>query len=176
MTSFLPSGYESLIAGNSYWKTKEMREGDNRLRIMLPPIGGWLDWNDKKPVRYRPENRPVKSYDPENPYKAFWAMYVWDYAREGLYILEIQQVTLINALVKLGKDPDWGDFTKYDIKITKTGSSMQTRYAVTAVPHSSLSRKQQEALESSPVRLEALYDGGDPWSDLLDPEPSMRVF
>ena len=166
MTSFLPEGYESLKTDKSYWKMKDMKDGDNRLRIVMKPIAGWLDWHDKKPVRYRPSNKPSKPYNPEKPIKAFWAFYVWDYAREGLYVLEISQSSLLKSLTAIANDADWGDFTKYDIKINKSGNGKETRYALTPLPHKPLSDAVQKALDRSPVRLGALYDGGDPWTDL----------
>lgn len=166
MKSFLPVGYESLRTEKAYWKMKEMKDGDNRLRIVMPPICGWLDWEDRKPVRYRPDQKPIKSWDPETPIKPFWAMYVWDYAREGLFILEISQSSLLKALTSLATDADWGDFTEYDVKINKSGTGKETRYLLTPCKPSTLGSRITAAMEASPVRLAALYDNGDPWTDL----------
>ena len=166
MTSFLPDGYEDLKTEKAYWKMKDMKEGDNRLRIVGKPIAGWLDWHDKKPMRYRPNNKPAKPYNQEKPIKAFWAFHVWDYARESLFILEISQSRLLKSLTAIENDSDWGDFTKYDIKINKSGSGKDTRYGLTPLPHKPLSDAIQKAVDKSPVRLQALYDGGDPWTDL----------
>jgi hypothetical protein len=168
MNTFLPKGYESLKTEKSYWKMSQMKEGDNRLRIVIQPIAGWIDWQDKKPVRYQPEKKPAKSFNSEKPAKAFWSCYVWDYAREALFILEITQMSILKALTLLGKDENWGDFTKYDVKINKEGSGKDTRYSLTPLPHKSFGPKIEEALKRSPVRLEALYDGGDPWTDLIE--------
>ena len=168
MASFLPTGYESLKTEKSYWKMSQMKEGDNRLRIVCKPIAGWLDWHDKKPVRYKPESKPYSPFDPEKPVKAFWSLYVWDYAREGLFILEISQSSLLKSLTMIANDEDWGDFTKYDIKINKTGNGKDTRYGLTPLPHKPLAPKIEEALVRSPVRLEALYEGKDPWTDLQE--------
>lgn len=166
MSNFLPKGYESLKSPKSYWKMSEMKEGDNRLRIVKQPIAGWLEWDDKKPVRYQPDQKPKKAIDLDNPPKAFWACYVWDYAREGLFILEITQSSILKALTLFAEDEDWGDFTKYDLKFNKVGSGKDTRYALTPMPHKPLQPKVEDAIKSSPVRLEALYYGGDPWTDL----------
>ncbi len=51
MSTFLPEGYEISKKEKKYWKLSEMKDGDNRLRIVMKPIVGWLDWNEKKPVR-----------------------------------------------------------------------------------------------------------------------------
>lgn len=163
MTHFLPTGYESLRTEKAYWKMSQMKETGNRLRIVMQPIAGWLDWHNSKPYRYRPDQKPIKSFDPEKPMKPFWACYVWDYAREGLFILEINQSSILKSLTKMAKDEDWGDFLQYDIKISKEGNGKETRYVVTPLPHKPLSDKILDAMKRSPVRLEALYEGKDPW-------------
>lgn len=170
MNDFLPNGYESLKTTKAYWKMSEMKETGNRLRIVMKPIAGWLDWVDSKPKRYRPDQKPAKSFDASKPIKPFWDLYVWDYARESLFILEITQMSILKALTKIATDEDWGDFLQYDIKIAKEGSGKETRYVITPLPHKPLSEKAVDALKRSPVRLEALYDNGDPWTDL---KPSM---
>ena len=166
MTSYLPKGDENLKTGKAYLKLSQLKDGENKLRLVQQPIAGWIDWNEKKPVRSRPENKPKKSFDPAKPFKAFWACYVWDYSQEGLYVMEITQGGVLNDLRTFAKDEDWGDLTGYDIKITKKGSGIETKYTLTPLPHKPMPLPAAEALKYSPVRLEALYDGGDPWTDL----------
>lgn len=163
---FLPDGYESLKIEKPYWKMSQMKDGDNRLRIVSKPIAGWIDWKDGKPFRYRPGKQPSKSYDSLKPMRPFWCMHVWDYVREGLFVLEITQNSILKTLESLAKDPDWGDFLAYDIKIKKQGSGKDTKYGVTPLPHKTLNDTIQKSLRETPIRLEALYDGGDPWKDL----------
>lgn len=167
MTTFLPKGYENLRTEKSYWKMSQMKEGENRLRIVGQPIAGWLDWHDKKPMRFPPDKKPLYPYDLEKPIKAFWALHVWDYARESLFILEITQSSILKSLTKIANDEDWGDFTKYDIKMSKEGTGKETRYSLTPLPHKPLSDKIQNAVENTKIRLEALYEGKDPWTDLV---------
>jgi hypothetical protein len=162
---YLPEGFEELTSNKAYWKMKDMKDGENRLRIVQRPIGGWIDWKDKKPYRYKPTEKPAKSFDPSQPMRAFWSCYVWDYAREALFILEITQNSILKALTQYAKDEEWGDFTKYDIKIIKEGAGKETKYHVSPVPHKPMSEKILKALNESPVNLEALYSGGDPWMD-----------
>lgn len=164
---FLPEGYNSLTSKKAYWKPSEMKEGENKLRIVQRPIAGWIDWKDKKPYRYRPEDKPLNSFDPEKPMKAFWNCYVWDYTRQALFILEISQQSIINSLVTFAKDEDWGDFMQYDIKIVKEGTGKETKYEVMPLPHKPLPAGAVLALEQRPVNLEALYEGKDPWTDLV---------
>lgn len=170
MTNFLPNGYESLKTEKAYWKMSQMKETGNRLRIVTKPIAGWLDWKDSKPFRYRPDAKPTRSFDPDKPMKPFWAMYVWDYTREALFILEVTQSSILKSLTKIAKDEDWGDFLQYDLKIAKEGSGKETRYVLTPLPHKPLTDKILDSMKRSPVRLEALYEGRDPWTD-LEPSP-----
>jgi len=162
--NFLPEGFEELRTDKPYWKMSQMKEGDNKLRIVSRPIAGWIDWIDKKPKRTRPEDKPSSSYDEEKPMKAFWCCYVWDYTRKGLFILEITQASILKALTGFAKDEDWGDFTKYDLKIKKEGTGKDSRYSITPLPHKDLAPEILEALNRAPVHLENLYDNGDPWN------------
>lgn len=172
---FLPDGFESLKSEKKYWKMSQMKEGENRLRIVMKPIAGWVDWKENKPIRFKPECRPKQSVDPLKPVRAFWDMYVWDYAREDLFVLEVTQNTIIKCLMSLATDPDWGDFRNYDIKIKKEGTGKDTTYNVTAVPHKPIGENILRALDACPVRLEALYEGKDPWNDLV-PSPHVSLF
>jgi len=167
-TTFLPELYENLKTEKSYWKMSQMKEGENRLRIVTKPIAGWIDWHDKKPMRYRPDAKPPKAFSADKPIKPFWTCYVWDYSREALFILEITQMSILKSLTLIAKDEDWGDFRNYDLKINKEGNGKDTRYTLTPLPPKPLLPQVQEALKKSPVRLEALYDGGDPWTDLTE--------
>lgn len=175
MSTFLPVGYENLKTEKNYWRLSQMKDGENRLRIVAQPIAGWLDWIDKKPVRYQPDQKPARSYNPEEPMRPFWICHVWDYDRKDLYVLEITQSSIQKALTALGRDEDWGDFTKYDIKINKSGTGKDTRYTLMPVSHKPFNAEIEDALIAKPVRLEALYFGGDPWTDLDDSDAPQQA-
>jgi hypothetical protein len=160
--NFLPEGFDKIKTTRPYWKMSEMKDGDNKFRIVCRPIAGWVDWEGTKPIRYLPENKPTP-VNADKPAKPFWSCYVWDYAREGLYILEITQSTILKALVNYAQDEDWGDFTKYDFKLRKEGSGKDSKYFLSPLPHKEMNEKIRKALEAAPVRLEALYEGRDPW-------------
>lgn len=165
---FLPTDFEKLSTQKRYLKLSQFKEGESKIRIVSKPIAGWVDWQDNKPFRYRPTEKPSCSFDEDKPLKAFWALYIWDYERQDLFILEITQMSVIKAIEKCAKDPDWGDFTQYDFKISKKGSNKETRYDLTPVPHREMSAECSARLLESPVRLSALYEGKDPWSDLIE--------
>lgn len=171
---FLPENYEYASKSTSYWKMKDMLPGDNRFRIVQKPIAGWIDWKDNKPFRYPPKNKPTKSFDPEKEVKSFWSVYVWDYARKDLFILEITQTSIIKSLINLAKDEEWGDFTNYDLKLKKEGSGQQTKYLLSPLPPKPIADEIKLALRAKPANLEALYYNGDPWSweardEIVDP-------
>ena len=161
--NYLPEGYEELKTNSSYLSLSKLSEGEHRFRIVQRPIAGWVDWKDNKPYRYRPDQRPDSSFDNDKPMRPFWACYLWDYAQEGLFVVEITQSSIMKSLTQFGKDSDWGDFTQYDIKIHKQGSGKDTKYHVAPVPHKAMSEQIQAELKSNPVVLENLYNGGDPW-------------
>lgn len=167
MINFLPDGFEELKMDKSYINISKLPEGEHKMRIVMRPIAGWVDWKDKKPFRYRPNEKPSSSFDLEKPIKPFWACYVWDYSKEALFIMEIVQMSLLKGLTNLGKDPDWGDFTTYDIKIKKEGNGQTSKYFINPVPHKKMSDKIKQALADRPVCLEALYAGKDPWTDFV---------
>ncbi len=166
MNEFLPQGFEELKSGQAYWRMKELLDGDNRIRILLRPICGWIDWKENKPYRYKADQKPSASFDNDKPIKPFWSCYVWDYVRKGCYILEINQSSILKTLSTLGNSTDWGDFREYDIKINKQGSGQLTRWAVIPLPPTPLDEAIVESLKEKPVNLSALFEGGDPWNDI----------
>lgn len=168
-TNFLPDGYETLRTEKKYINLGKLPEGEIRIRIVQRPIAGWIDWKDNKPYRYRPSQKPKNSFDPTKPLRPFWALYVWDYSKQDLFVMEITQSTIKKALEEYALNSDWGDLKQYDIKIKKEGAGKDTNYTVIPVPHKPISQDIIEALNFAPVRLEALYEGKDPWKDL---EPS----
>lgn len=174
-TNFLPDGYETLRSEKKYINLGKLPEGEIRLRIVQKPIAGWIDWKDQKPHRYKPNQQPKNSFDPEKPMRAFWAVYVWDYAREDLFVMEITQNTIKKSLEEYALNEDWGDLTQYDIKIKKEGTGKETKYTVIPIPPKPMAQEILMALEFTPVRLEALYEGKDPWKDLTPSYDDMNA-
>jgi len=159
MSDFLPEDYEAPEGGGNYMK---LQEGENKFRILSKPIVGWLDWKDKKPYRFTMKNKPEKPMD-KNPIKHFWAFVVWNNATESIQILEITQQTIQAAITNLSKDEEWGAPFHYDIKITKKGKDLDTKYSVTPSPKKPLTDEIIKAGLDKPCYLEALFSGADPW-------------
>jgi hypothetical protein len=158
---FLPDDYTSPSSSNYYMK---FVDGENKIRILSQPILGWEDWVEKKPVRFRFNNKPMKSHDPIKPVRHFWAFIVWNYNEEQIQILEITQATIKKQLEALTKDADWGAPYFYDIKIMKSGEGLKTEYTVNPLPHKPLNDYIKKMFEEKPCFLDALFDNADPFA------------
>lgn len=159
--SFLPQDYKSPSSSNNYMK---LQEGENRIRILSKPILGWEDWEDKKPVRYRLNEKPAKSIDPKKPVKHFWAFIVFNCNAEEIQIMQVTQATIRKSLEALCKDKDWGDPYFYDIKINKSGEGVDTEYTVNPVPHKPVDPYIVKCFNEKKCNLEALFMNADPFS------------
>jgi|SRR6267142_5275272 len=160
---FLPDNYTApKSSSEGYMK---LQDGENRFRILSQPILGWEDWTlEKKPVRFRYNNKPSKSIIADRPVRHFWAMIVWNYTEEKIQILQISQATIRKTLEKLCKDADWGAPYFYDIKIIKEGESKDTEYSISPVPGKPLHPMIIDAFKESPIYLDALFDNADPFA------------
>jgi|ERR1017187_2862228 hypothetical protein len=171
---FLPTNYEVPAGSGGYMK---LQDGENRFRIMDRPIIGYEYWNtDKKPIRSKeqwaviPKDIQIGLDGKPGLVKHFWAMVVWNYAEEEIQILELTQKQILSSIQTLAKDPDWGTPLGYDLKINKKGKGLDTEYSVVAIPHKIVSDEIQEAyLAKCPIRLNALYEGGNPFDKTATP-------
>jgi len=170
-SNFIPADYTPPSASNNYMK---FAAGDNKFRALSSPIMGWLEWQDKKPIRT--EEKPTEFFDAENPPKHFWALKVFDYADDSVKILEITQASVIKAIVALNSDKDWGAPTDYDIKVVKTGTSLKTKYAVTPLPKKPIAKHILAASNERECDLELMFQGKDPFVSEQEaaPEPKKK--
>ena len=160
--NFLPSNYEAPSNSNGYMK---IQRGENRIRILSAPILGWEDWtNDKKPVRFRLEYKPLTSIHPDRPIRHFWAFIVWNYAVSAIQILQVTQAGIRRNLEDLSKNSEWGAPYHYDVKITREGEEMKTKYTVMPCPKKPVTSDIINAFYATPINLEALYESKDPFA------------
>lgn len=159
--NFLPQGYQTPKTSGYYMK---LQDGENKIRILSQPILGWEDWKDNKPVRFRFNEKPLKSFDPKKPIKHFWAFIVWNYNEEQIQILQITQATLKKGIEALCNDADWGAPYFYDIKIIKKGEMKETEYMVNPLPHKPVSKEVIKEFNNRKCNLDALFVGEDPFS------------
>lgn len=171
---FLPKDYEVPQKPGNYMK---LLDGENRFRVLASPILGWKAWQTtpdggRKPIRRRMD-KPFQTDEVEEPeqIKHFWVMPVWNYRDERVQILEITQKSIQKSLRALAKDEDWGSPFGYDIVVTKTGQKLETEYQVNPKPHKKLDPGIIAMYEGMDIRLEALYDGQDPFAtEHVDPD------
>lgn len=159
VSDFLPENYEAPQGNAGYMK---LQDGENRIRILSKPIIGWLDWKEKKPYRFRFNQRPEKPLE-KGPIKHFWAFLVWNYTDQNVQILEVTQATIQKIITDLSKNEEWGAPFYYDLKITRKGKDLDTEYSVLPSPKKDLAPEIKKAALEKPANLEALYDGADPW-------------
>lgn len=161
-SEFLPQDYEAPKNSNNYMK---LTEGEHRIRILSAPIIGWEDWTaDKKPVRFKRNERPLKPINENVPVKHFWAMIVYNVKDHRIQILHITQATIRNSIEALYRDEDWGNPVNYDIKITKTGEGKETKYTVNPIPHKPLGQSVIDLFNEHPCNLEAIFTNEDPFA------------
>ncbi len=159
--SFLPENYESPSTSNFYMK---IQDGENRIRILSRPIIGWEDWQEKKPIRFKMEEKPAKSFDPQKPVRHFWAFLVYNYNDLRIQILQITQATIRSSIEGLSKDKDWGAPYEYDLKILRSGEGKETKYIVNPVPHKPMDASIIDLFYEHPCNLEALFTNEDPFA------------
>jgi hypothetical protein len=157
--TFLPQGYEKPASNSNYFK---LEEGNNKFRILSSAIVGWLDWDDKKPVRTK--ERPEHLFDATKPAKHFWAFIVWDYKDGRIKIMEITQATIQDAILTLHNDAGWGNPVNYDINIVRKGKDKETKYNVLPTPPKQISEEINKLYQETNINLNALFVGGDPFS------------
>jgi hypothetical protein len=157
----LPKGYSLPKQASKYTK---FEEGVTRLRILSNPAIGWLDWKDKKPLRFEYANKPNQPVNPEKPIKHFWAFKVWNYETGQIQIWEVTQSTIQKKLMSLKMDEDWGDPDNYDIKVSRQGKDLETTYEITPCPNSQeLDEEVVKEHEAVQVDLSKLFAGMDPF-------------
>lgn len=166
--SFLPKDYEAPKSGGNYAR---LNDGVNRFRVLSDAIVGWVYWTEKdgkrQPVRV--PDYPGEEPDDAAPSKFgktvrhFWAFTVWNYDEQRVQVLELTQGSIQKAIQALVEDLDWGDPKGYDLKISRSGEGIETEYAVSPAPSSTVPTEAKKALSEAPVRLEALFEGADPF-------------
>ena len=73
------------------------------------------------------------------------------------------QTTILGQFSDLIGNADWGDPRGYDITVVRKGKDFDTEYTVQPSPHKPVHPDIQTAFEEKKLKLEALFDGGDPF-------------
>jgi len=168
---WLPNNYEKPKNNSSYFK---FEEGDNKFRIMSSPIIGWVDWKEesdgtRKPVRTK--EKPETLFNPKKPAKHFWAFIVLDRKDNRVKVMEVTQSGIQDGILSYQSDESWGNPTKYDLNIYRTGKDIETKYTVKSYPHTEIGKDAVEAYEKAGIDLNALFTGSDPF----ETSPAQRM-
>jgi hypothetical protein len=161
--SFLPDNYREPSSSDNYFKIK--KDCDNKFRILSSTVRGWEDWTlEKKPIRFRENEKPVSPIDPTKPVRFFWAFIVHNIDENKIQIMQITQATIRKSILGLIHDKDWGIPFHYDIKIKRSGEGKDTEYNIIPVNQKPLTADVIEMFNNTPCNLEALFDNQDPFS------------
>jgi len=170
--SFLPTNYEEPKASGGGKFTKFPDGETIRIRVLSDAVTGYQYWTkDNKPVNT--QNHPgmtppdIRIEDTGKPSRVshFWAFAVWNYGANEIQIAQVTQSTIRSALSDYLADPDYGEPQGYDLKITRSGTGLETKYSVIAAPPKSFSLPTPELQkELGSINLNALFSGENPFS------------
>ena len=147
----------------------KFEKGENKFRVLATAIVGWEWWEETEDGKRTPkrvkidEKLDISKIDDPNTIKRFWAMPVWNYQLDKVQILEITQKGIQGTLKGLARSKDWGSPVGYDISVIREGDGMETKYEVIPSPPKTLAKEIGEAFKATPIKLEALYEGADPF-------------
>jgi hypothetical protein len=169
---FLPPGYTAPAQNSRYLK---LSVGKHKIRILSSAIVASLFWKtapdgSRHPVRRRPGEHVHPSelgFDREGkPERVKTALIFacWSYASAQVVVAEITQATIAGSLQGLAESEDWGDPREFDITIERIDKNGKTTYGVLPSSKRPLDPAIAEAYRATPVNLEVLYDGGDPFA------------
>jgi len=159
---FFPDSDYKIPETSNYMK---FLEGDNTFRVLSSAIVGFEYFKeDNKPVR----SRTVFDSIPDDikkggTVKHFWAFIVYNYEAKRIQILELTQKGIMKTMQSYIKNPKWGNPREYDFIVTRTGSGMDTEYAITVNPKAPLEESVKEAFAKAKISLDALYENEDPF-------------
>lgn len=173
---FIPQDYKEPTTGGGYLKMKDYNEVTLRI-LSEQPLMGYEYWNkDGKPVRLAekptstPEDIGLDKSGNVNKIKHFWSMVVYNYKTESIEIFNITQASIRQPILALAQSEDWGNPNDYDIVVTKKGEGLNTEYAVMPKPKKPVSAEVLEALKETPVNLDALMTGDNPFDAPVAPK------
>jgi hypothetical protein len=192
---FFSPGFSATVApkesgGGSYLNASSIEDGGNvRFSILSEqPLEGFEVWFTKTgggmTKRITPEwpdaellsqlenqvGGTVTERDGRKAIKPCSAFAVYDYEAEAVRVFSANQKSLLAELTRLFSDEDYSDLSEWDVKVTRTGKDLDTRYHAVMVPTKRSNTKVAQAVInawdeacSNGFDLEALYDGGNPF-------------
>lgn len=147
--------------------------GDKKVRFFGTGIKGWEAWTeDNKPLRWesKPSEYPAnikRDEDGTVNIKRFIAAAIWDYDDEMFKIINLNKTTVLKKFLTYCKAEEYGNPTTYDIRISRTGTGMDTEYELLALPPKAVTKEiaTAYAAECANWNLAAMFDGDDPFGE-----------
>ena len=167
---FIPNDYKEPVSNGGGRYLKIAKDQTAKVRILsATPIMGWEYWtNDNKPKRLHeltgtpPDLRRDVDGKQEKP-KFFWAVAVWNQDAECVQIWTITQSTIRKSIEAFCADPDYGDPSGYDLKVTRKGEGLDTEYTV--IPGRAAAFENHAVMaEANAINWDAWMHGEDPFS------------
>ena len=171
MNDFLPQG-TTIPNTSKYMKFDKI---DNQFRVVSHAVVGFEYFNaEGKPSRSKeqpvgiPDDIGTDKTGKQNEISYFWAFVVIDRADSKIRILEVKQKSVMGSMQSLIQNKAWGNPNGYDIVVSKTGTGFETRYTTQPLPPTPLTDMEKKLIESTPVNLEALFTGADPFNTQVE--------
>jgi hypothetical protein len=157
-------GEDNKFMGNTdYFKVGSIPNGETvKVRALSTAITGWEYWEEMKPRRFRPKEKPRAVKDVSE----FVAFLIWNYELQKVQIWSFKQQTIKKSLEKL--IGTYGDPLSFDILVTRMGTEKETRYYLKALPGTKCPKEAKELIEMQPLDLALLYEGKDPWKEVAN--------
>lgn len=147
-----------MLKDNKQLVTKEVCEKCGKTNFVEHRrIGG------EKPWRRRSEAELMQAIGRTDiQTKVLWVMPVYNYATQQVEVLNVTQKSIQEDLANYRNDEDWGDFTEYDVVVTRTGQTKEdTRYSTMAKPHKPLAPEVQSLWQSVTLDLGKTFEPRD---------------
>ena len=187
------SGFAKAATGGNYLNPSQVSEGDKiRFTILgddsLVGYQCWVDGDGGKRIALRFKDEPSDSDVIERAEelgatvprdalaRKFMAFAIWNYDQSRVQIFQFTQNSIATPLIAyLSEEEIEAEPHTYDFVLSATGSGMDKRYSVTALPgrrrktgiNEEVSAKWMEAIESG-FDLSLLLTGEDPFKGMKD--------
>lgn len=136
-----------------------------------PPTAGggkYLKIEDGQTVKLRILGYPVvftKQFPGSENVSTRYAWVVFNQDTQEAQSFE-QGITVFKRIQALSLDPDWGDTSNYDVKVTRMGTGTETEYTINPSPKSEpLSKDQLEKVAS--INLQSIHEGAIPFEEAV---------
>lgn len=143
----------------------KLQEWAVKIRILSQDFVEWFSDRDeasKQSVKYKKDECPENAMNPDW-FIYFQACVIWNYDEKMIQIFEIKSKVIMRKLQALVQDEDRGPELDYDLKVTKTGKSKDTKYDLIASGKGPTTKEIMKAYTDLDLQLESLLENIDPF-------------